>query len=69
MHLRRSRAMRWAVPSHSENDNHGHISDTLSISERPACVEERVRYQSIGKAICCAADFYSRLNGKADVIR
>lgn len=40
-HLRRSRAMRRSRHHTQKTDNHGRISDTLSISERPACVEDR----------------------------
>ncbi|MCG8910914.1 IS30 family transposase [Pseudomonas sp. DP-17] len=40
-HLRRSRAMRRSRHHTQKTDNHGRISDTLSISERPAIVEDR----------------------------
>lgn len=40
-HLRRSRAMRRSRHHTQKTDNHGRISDTLSISERPACIEDR----------------------------
>lgn len=40
-HLRRSRAMRHSRHHTQKTDNHGRISDTISISERPACVEDR----------------------------
>lgn len=40
-HLRRSRAMRRSRQHTQKTDNHGRISDTISISERPACVEDR----------------------------
>jgi IS30 family transposase len=40
-HLRRSRAMRRSRHHTQKTDNHGRISDTLSISERPANVEDR----------------------------
>lgn len=40
-HLRRSRAMRRSRHHTQKTDNHGRISDTISISERPACVEDR----------------------------
>lgn len=46
-HLRRSRAMRRSrhhtqkTQKTQKTDNHGRISDTISISERPACVEDR----------------------------
>ncbi|WP_236173615.1 IS30 family transposase [Pseudomonas pseudonitroreducens] len=40
-YLRRSRAMRRSRHHTQKTDNHGRISDTLSISERPACVEDR----------------------------
>lgn len=40
-HLRGSRAMRRSRHYTQKTDNHGRISDTISISERPACVEDR----------------------------
>src|SRR5690606_10056572 len=40
-HLRRSRAMRRSRHHTQKTDNHGRTSDTISISERPACVEDR----------------------------
>ncbi|HEK0084987.1 IS30 family transposase [Pseudomonas aeruginosa] len=40
-YLRRGRAMRRSRHHTQKTDNHGRISDTLSISERPACVEDR----------------------------
>ncbi len=40
-HLRRSRAMRRSRHHTQKTDNHGRISDTISTSERPACVEDR----------------------------
>lgn len=40
-HLRRSRAMRRSRHHTQKTANHGRISDTLSISERPANVEDR----------------------------
>lgn len=40
-HLRRSRAMRRLRHHTQKTANHGRISDTLSISERPAMVEDR----------------------------
>jgi len=40
-HLRRTRAMRRSRHHTQKTDNHGRISDTLSISERPASVEDR----------------------------
>lgn len=40
-HLRRSRAMRRSRHHTQKTDNHGRISDTTSISERPAIVEDR----------------------------
>lgn len=40
-HLRRSRAMRRSRHDTQKTANHGRISDTLSISERPAMVEDR----------------------------
>lgn len=40
-HLRRTRVMRRSRHHTQKQDNHGRISDTLSISERPATVENR----------------------------
>jgi len=40
-YLRRSRAMRRSRHHTQKTDNHGRISDALSISERPTCVEDR----------------------------
>ena len=40
-HLRRTRAMRRSRHYTQKTDNHGRISDTVSISERPASVEDR----------------------------
>ena len=40
-HLRRTRAMRHSLHHTQKTDNHGRISDTVSISERPAAVEDR----------------------------
>lgn len=40
-HLRRSRALRRSRHHTQKTANHGRISDTLSISERPAMVEDR----------------------------
>lgn len=40
-HLRRSRAMRRSRHHTQKTANHGRISDTLSISERPAMVKDR----------------------------
>ncbi|MNE21298.1 IS30 family transposase [Pseudomonas sp. Hg5Tf] len=40
-HLRRTRAMRRSRHHTQKNENHGKISDTVSISERPATVEDR----------------------------
>lgn len=40
-HLRRSRAMRRSRHHTQKTANHGRISDTLSIRERPANVEDR----------------------------
>lgn len=40
-HLRRSRAMRRSRHHTQKTENHGRISDTLSISERPAVAEDR----------------------------
>jgi IS30 family transposase len=40
-HLRRTRAMRRSRHHTQKTDNHGRIADTVSISERPATVEDR----------------------------
>jgi IS30 family transposase len=40
-HLRRTRAMRRSRHHTQKTDNHGKITDTVSISERPATVEDR----------------------------
>lgn len=40
-HLRRSRAMRRSRHHTQKTDDHGRITGTVSISERPACVEDR----------------------------
>lgn len=40
-HLRRTRAMRRSRHHTQKTDNHGKISDAVSISERPATVEDR----------------------------
>jgi IS30 family transposase len=40
-HLRRTRAMRRSRHHTQKGDNHGRIKDTISISERPAMVEDR----------------------------
>jgi IS30 family transposase len=40
-HLRRTRAMRRSRHHTQKTDNHGRITDTVSISERPAGVEDR----------------------------
>ena len=40
-HLRRSRAMRRSRHHTQKTDDHGRITDTVSISERPASVEDR----------------------------
>lgn len=40
-HLRRTRAMRRSRHHTQKMDNHGRILDTVSISERPASVEDR----------------------------
>ncbi len=40
-HLRRTRAMRRSRHHTQKTDNHGKIPDTVSISERPALVEDR----------------------------
>jgi IS30 family transposase len=40
-HLRRTRVMRRSRHHTQKTDNHGRISDTVSISERPATVEDR----------------------------
>jgi IS30 family transposase len=40
-HLRRTRIMRRSRHHTQKTDNHGRISDTVSITERPAVVEDR----------------------------
>ncbi len=40
-HLRRTRVMRRSRHHTQKNDTHGRITDTVSISERPATVEDR----------------------------
>lgn len=40
-HLRRKRAMRRSRHHTQKTDNHGRITETVSISERPAAVEDR----------------------------
>ncbi len=40
-HLRRTRAMRRSRHHTQKTDDHGRITDTVSISERPAAVEDR----------------------------
>jgi IS30 family transposase len=40
-HLRRTRIMRRSRHHTQKTDNHGRITDTVSISERPATVEDR----------------------------
>ena len=40
-HLRRTRAMRRSRHHTQKSDNHGKITDTVSISERPASVDDR----------------------------
>jgi len=40
-HLRRTRAMRRSRHHTQKTDNHGRITDTVSISERPATAEDR----------------------------
>jgi len=40
-HLRRSRVMRRSRHHPQKTDQHGRITDTVSISERPASVEDR----------------------------
>ena len=40
-HLRRTRVMRRSRHHTMKTDNHGRITDTVSISERPASVEDR----------------------------
>ena len=40
-HLRRTRGMRRSRHHTQKTDNHGRITDTVSISERPAAVEDR----------------------------
>ena len=40
-HLRRTRAMRRSRHHTQKTDDHGRITDTVSISERPAMVDDR----------------------------
>jgi IS30 family transposase len=40
-HLRRTRAMRRSRHHTQKTDDHGRIRDAVSISERPATVEDR----------------------------
>ncbi|MGQ3505126.1 IS30 family transposase, partial [Enterococcus faecalis] len=40
-HLRRTRVMRRSRHHTQKTDNHGQIIDAVSISERPATVEDR----------------------------
>ena len=40
-HLRRTRAMRRSRHHTQKTANHGRMTDTVSISERPAAVEDR----------------------------
>ena len=40
-HLRRTRVMRRSRHHTQKTDNHGRITDAVSISERPATVEDR----------------------------
>lgn len=40
-HLRRTRAMRRSRHHTQKTDDHGRITDTVSIRERPACAEDR----------------------------
>jgi IS30 family transposase len=40
-HLRRTRGIRRSRHHTQKTDNHGKITDTVSISERPASVEDR----------------------------
>ena len=40
-HLRRTRTMRRSHHHSQKTDNHGRITDTVSISERPATIEDR----------------------------
>jgi len=40
-HLRRTRAMRRSRHHTQKKDNHGRLSDTVSMSERPASIEDR----------------------------
>jgi len=53
-HLRRTRAMRRSRHHTQKTSDHGRISDTVSIRERPADVVDRA-VPGIGRATCCAA--------------
>ena len=59
-HLRRTRAMRRSRHHTQKTADHGRISDTVSIRERPADVEDRA-VPATGKATCCAVAATARL--------
>ena len=48
-HLRRTRVMRRSRHHTQKTDHHGRITDAVSISERPASVEDRARTRSLGR--------------------
>jgi len=52
-HLRRTRAMRRSRHHTQKTDDHGRIRDTVSISERPATVEDRA-VPGHWEVTCCA---------------
>ena len=59
-HLRRTRAMRRSRHHTLKTEDHGRITDTVSISERPATVKTG-QYQVTGKGTCYAAVVTVRL--------
>ena len=65
-HLRRTRAMRRSRHHTQKTDNHGRITDTVSISERPATVEDRA-VPVTGKVTCCAEARTARLRPSSNV--
>jgi len=60
-HLRRTRAMRRSRHHTQKTDDHGRIRDTVSISERPAPVEDRAVPGHWEGMIFCAAAGAARL--------